>query len=67
MKEFILASLPFVITGICLTVMMCANHRRKKDARNYLSKTMCPGICIGVAVSASFHINMGNERRLGNT
>ncbi len=43
MKEFILASLPFVITGICLTVMMCANHYRKRDVRNYLSNTMCPG------------------------
>lgn len=56
MKDFIIAALPFVVIGICLAVI-CANY--KTDKKTYCSEGMAIGMCFGVAVASTLHINFG--------
>lgn len=45
MKEFVLATLPCVIIGLCI-VVICANKKGKKN--DYISEGMCIGMSLGI-------------------
>ena len=54
--------MPFIIIGICLTII-CANF--KKDKKTYCSEWMSIGMCLGVALSSAFKMNIGLVISLG--
>ena len=60
MKDFILASLPFIIIGICVAIIV-VNNRKNKNKESYISEGMCLGMSFGLLVGASFrseHLGM---------
>lgn len=50
MENFILAALPFVITGISIAVI-CVNISKTDEKKTYLLEGMCLGMSFGVAIS----------------
>ena len=66
MGEFAMAALPFVMIGICLTIIFI-NYKKKgrENQNNYLLEGMCMGMCLGVAIATSLHIHLGLGISLG--
>ena len=60
MKDFIFASLPFIIIGICVVIIV-VNNRKNKNKESYISEGMCLGMSFGLLIGASFsseHLGM---------
>lgn len=62
MKDFMLAALPFVIIGICLTII-CASFKEEK--KTYCSEGMAIGMCLGISIATSLKINLALGISLG--
>ena len=54
MKDFILTSLPFIIIGISVAVIIVNSNKNKET---YISEGMCLGMSFGLLLGTSF----GNE------
>lgn len=73
MKEFIMAALPWIITGLCVAVLAVSISRRsrRKDGEtkdrteNYGAEGMCLGMCLGTALGTSFGSNTGISLSIG--
>lgn len=63
MKEFILAALPFVVTGVSIAVIVINNKSKKEET--YISEGMCLGMCFGVSFGCMFTNNLGLFLSLG--
>ena len=54
MKEFLLAAVPWVITGLCVAVLAVQASRKRSKGKdrekkeNYMAEGMCIGMCLGV-------------------
>lgn len=60
MKDFIFASLPFIIIGICVAIIV-VNNRKNKNEGSYIGEGMCLGMSFGLLVGTSFsneHLGM---------
>lgn len=68
MKDFIVASLPWIIISLSLALILL-NFKRvdshKSQDKTYLSEGMCIGMCIGVALSSALDGNVGLGISLG--
>lgn len=53
MKEFIAAALPWVITGLCVAVLVVWKSRKgNKEKETYIAEGMCFGMCFGVSLGS---------------
>lgn len=70
MKEFILATLPYVIIGLSI-VVICVNNNKTKKLKtkvkdsNYLLEGMVVGITLGASFATSLKIDLGLGISLG--
>ena len=68
MKDFILASLPWVICGISIAIIV-VNCNKEKDKnlskKTYLSEGMCLGMCFGVLLGSLYSKHLGIFLGLG--
>lgn len=63
MKDFILAALPFIITGISI-IIITVNSKKNKE--NYIPEGMCIGMSFGLMFSNLFNSNyMGLSLSIG--
>lgn len=59
MKEFIMAALPWIITGLCVAVLAVQISRKRSKGKdgekkeNYMLEGMCVGMCVGMCCEAS--------------
>ena len=66
MKDFILAALPFVLTGISVAVIIVnVNKSKSKDKETYICEGMSIGMCFGVAVGSMILEHLGIFLSLG--
>lgn len=64
MKDFILASLPWVICGISIAIIVVnCNKEKDKDLskKTYLSEGMCLGMLIGEAIGSCIKKGKNNK------
>lgn len=71
MKEFLLAAVPWIITGLCvaiLAVQMSRKRSKGKDGEkkeNFMVEGMCIGMCIGMCCEASLGFTPGTGLCVG--
>ncbi len=67
MRDFIIAALPCIVTGLALAVLFMgrASKKKKEEAGSYEAEGMSIGMCIGVAISPLFSENIGIGMSLG--
>lgn len=68
MKDFILAALPFVITGISIAIIIvnCNKENKKLKEGTYISEGMCIGMSIGLLIGNLFDLEyLGMSLGLG--
>lgn len=73
MKEFMIAALHWIMTGLCIVVLavsVCRRNRRKDEKKkdgteNYGAEGMCLGMCLGTALGTSFGSNTGIGLSIG--
>ena len=71
MKEFLLAAVPWVITGLCvaiLAVQMSRKRSKGKDGEkkeNYMLEGMCVGMCVGMCCETNLGFTPGTGLCVG--
>ncbi len=62
MKEFILAALPYIITGLSI-IIICVNNKKKN--KNYIMEGMLFGLSLGASLSTTLKVDMGLGMTIG--
>lgn len=71
MKEFLLAAVPWVITGLCVAVLAVhtkQNRSKGKDGEkkeSFMVEGMCVGMCVGMCCEANLGLAPGLGLCLG--
>ena len=72
MKEFLLAAVPWVITGLCVAVLAVhtkQNRSKGKDGEkkeSFMVEGMCVGMCVGMCLQSAIGLdNLGMGLCLG--
>lgn len=67
MKEFFVAALPWVITGLCVAVLAVHMKRNKsQEKETYIGEGMCFGMCLGVSLQSMIGVdNLGTAMCIG--
>ena len=59
MREFILAALPWIVTGLCVAILAVQSIRKRSKGKDgektetYMLEGMCVGMCVGMCCEAS--------------
>ena len=62
MRDFILASLPWVICGISIAIIIVNNNKvktKKTSKETYISEGLCLGMCFGVLLGSIYSEHLG--------
>lgn len=62
MKDFIMSALPFVVTGVCIAIMVV---NQKKGRKSYVTEGMLLGLGVGISIYSSKQANTGFGTSLG--
>ena len=71
MKGFILAALPWIITGLCVAVLVVhtkQNRSKGKDGEkkeSFMVEGMCVGMCVGMCCEANLGFTPGTGMCVG--
>lgn len=71
MKGFILAALPWIITGLCVAVLAVhtkQNRSKGKDGEkkeSFMVEGMCVGMCVGMCCEANLGFTPGTGMCVG--